>query len=409
MWYDREITEKLTFLASKFPVLLVTGARQVGKSSLLQRLFPKHTYVSLDVPSIAESAEKSPDAFFAQFSEPLLIDEIQYAPGLFRFLKQRVDKSRHTMGRFILTGSQKFALMQSVSDSLAGRCAIVDLEGLSFHELARVGGFPASPDAVSRVITRGSFPELWRDPEIPAPVFYNSYLATYLERDVRQILNVTNLRDFERFMRACAARTAQLLDKNALANDVGVSSKAISSWLNVLVASNQIVLLEPWFSNIGKRLVKSPKLYFNDTGLASHLLGISPDTFAASPFVGPLWENAVFGEIRRYLSLCRRSVSVWYYRDNQQREIDFMVLAGGKAALLECKWAERPDEAATKSITELQKLAREKKIADLTDTRGFVVCRTPHQFPLGKSPVHAISLEHLRENLERTLSGNVAE
>jgi predicted AAA+ superfamily ATPase len=307
------------------------------------------------------------------------------------------------MGQFILTGSQKFSLMQSVSDSLAGRCAIVDLEGLSLHELAKGGDFPKSPAEMSSVITRGSFPELWRDPEIPAPVFYNSYLATYLERDVRQILNVTNLRNFERFMRACAARTAQQLDKNALANDVGVSSKAVSSWLNVLVASNQIVLLEPWFANIGKRLVKSPKLYFNDTGLASHLMGISSDNFATSPFVGPLWENAVFGEIRRYLSLSQRSDSVWFYRDNQQREIDFMVLAGGKAALLECKWAERPDDSATKSITELQKLVREKKIPDFSENRGFVVCRTPHQFPLGKSDVHAISLEHLRENLEKAL------
>lgn len=406
MWYNGEISENLTFLASRFPALVLTGARQVGKSSLLQRLFPDHAYVSLDVPSVAEMADHDPEAFFGRYPPPVLVDEIQYAPNVFRHVKVLVDQRRHEMGRFVLTGSQKFVLMQSVSESLAGRCAVVDLEGLSFCELSQSGAYPQNLSQLAHVIARGGFPELWRDPEMPATAFCNAYLSTYLERDVRQILNVTSLRDFERFLRGCTVRCAQQLDKCALAADVGVSSKAINSWLSVLVASNQVVLLEPWFADVGKRLVKTPKLYFVDTRLACHLLGLTAETLVSSPFLGALWETAVFGEIRRHLALSQHPASIWYYRDNQQREVDFLVLAGGNAALLECKWNENPRSGDGKSIAELMALAAEKRVADLARCQGLVVCRTPVAHPL-QPGVSAIPLQDLRPSLDKVLHGKL--
>lgn len=402
MWYKREIAKNLTQLAGKFPVTILTGARQTGKSSLLRALFPGHSYVSLDIPSIAEKAEQAPEEFFSQFPPPILIDEVQYAPGLFRHIKVLVDQDRHTMGQFILTGSQKFVLMQAVSDSLAGRCALFELEGLSLTEISQNQEFPTTITSLVHSICRGSFPELWRDPTIPPAAFYSAYLATYLERDVRQILNVTSLRDFERFLRACAVRTGQLLDKSSLAADVGVSSKAINSWLSVLVASNQLVLLEPWFANLGKRLVKTPKLYFTDTGLVCHLLGITPDNLVTSPFLGSLWETAVCGEIRRSLNVSVRPSSLWFYRDNQQREVDFLLLAGGNAGLFECKWAENPSARDAQSIRDVMRFGADKQTPDLAQCQGFVVSRPPASFPLVDG-IMAIPLNSLRAALNAAL------
>ncbi|MBF0502745.1 MAG: ATP-binding protein, partial [Candidatus Riflebacteria bacterium] len=242
MYIDRDISKCLKQLAHHFPALVITGARQVGKTTLLRNTFPTYTYVSLDLPSTAESAETEPDTFLKRYPAPLIVDEIQYGPKLFRHLKRAIDADRHAMGQFILTGSQKFELMKEVSDSLAGRVAVLELEGLSLKEVGSDKG------TIEHFLVRGGFPELWRDPDLPGEAFFSSYLATYLERDVRQILGVTSLRDFERFIRACAARNGQLLDKTALGSDVGVSSKAVASWLSVLQASNQIVLLEPWFA-----------------------------------------------------------------------------------------------------------------------------------------------------------------
>jgi len=252
MWFDRHPTPRLIDAARFFPVIVLTGARQVGKTSLLRRAFPNHAYVSLEVPSIAELAEHDSAAFFARYPAPLLVDEVQYAPGVFHALKSFVDDDRHAMGRYVLTGSQKFELMRGVSESLAGRCAVLELDGLSAAELS-AGGIDVATE-LETVMARGGFPELWRQPDLPTGLFYGSYLATYLERDVRQLVNVGSLRDFERFLRACAARSGQLLNRSELARDVGVSHSTVNEWLSVLVASNQVALLEPWFTNVGKRL-----------------------------------------------------------------------------------------------------------------------------------------------------------
>lgn len=376
VYYKREISGQIRALSHQFPVTVVTGARQTGKTTLLRELFPEHHYVSLDLPSAAELAEREPELFLTQHPAPLLVDEVQYAPGLFRHLKIAVDSDRHSMGRFVLTGSQKFTLMKAVSDSLAGRCALVELETLSFEEISQHVQYPIQVNELTRAIVRGGFPDLWRDTGIDSSAFYRAYLSTYLERDVRQILNVISLRDFERFLRACAARSAQLLDKAGLARDVGVSSKAINDWLSVLQASNQIQLLEPYFENVGKRLIKSPKLYLSDTGLLCYLLGLDERSLPQSPYLGAVWESAVYAQLRKQRDSLGDRSTLWFYRDAQQREVDFLISVGTERHLIEAKWTENPsvrDSQSLQAVATILKTAGKGPVVHCS-----IVCRTPH-------------------------------
>ena len=394
-WYERAYSNKILKSASAYPVLVLTGARQTGKTTLLSKLFPNHNYVSLDIPSLAALAEKSPTEFLEKYPAPLIIDEVQYAPDLFRHLKVAVDKDRHNMGQFVLTGSQKFTLMKEVSDSLAGRAAIFELETLSLKEIALHQASPKSSKEWSSFLVRGGFPELWRNTDAELDVFFGSYLSTYLERDVRQILNVSSLRDFERFMRVCAARNGQILEKSAIAAEVGVSSKAVNSWISVLEASNQIVLLEPWFSNFGKRIIKSPKMYFNDSGLVCYLLGVSKENIVQSPFVGAIWEGYCFGEIRKLSRTYSTPKSIWFYRDKQQVEIDFLVTGGGQASLIECKWNENPDRRDAKHVEKIMAIAEEKRLPDFQRQSGFVLSRVENDYPI-TDKIKAINLQSIQ-------------
>jgi predicted AAA+ superfamily ATPase len=341
--FPRSLAPKLRELARFFPAVVVSGARQSGKTHLVRRTFPGHRYVSLDLPSVAEQAERNPAEFLRDHPTPLIVDEVQYAPELFRHLKTEIDRTRHAMGRYILTGSQQFVLMKGVSDSLAGRCAVVDLENLSRAEIGRGKPQPDTRKALLSLMARGQFPELWRVPGLPRRDFYASYVATYLERDVRQILNVASLRDFERFIRVLAARAGTMLNKSDVARDVGVSVKAVGDWLSVLQASGQIILLEPWFTSFGKRVVKAPKVYFRDSGLLCFLLNLDDETLGASPSIGPMWETLVFAEMRKLNQSVSNPVNFWYYRDQRAREIDFILERGGRLTLVECKWREHPD------------------------------------------------------------------
>jgi predicted AAA+ superfamily ATPase len=263
--------------------------------------------------------------------------------------------------------------MKEVSDSLAGRCALLDMEPFSVDELGNDFWQAKSELGLASILTRGLYPQLWAEPSMPRSDFYRSYLGTYIERDVRQILNITSVRDFDRFMRVCAVRSGQLVNKSEIAKEVGVSPKTINDWLSILHASNQVVLLEPYFENISKRVVKSPKLYFTDTGLVTFLMGLDQSTILSSPFLGNIWETFVFAELRKTLFLERPEASLWFYRD-QQKEADFIISYGSKIYLLDAKWKEVPTRrefATVNSIQKLFKRAYEKTYLISTNEKSF--------------------------------------
>ena len=384
MWIDRQIEDLLRQRAATRPVVVLTGARQTGKTSLMRRLFPDHGFVSLDLPSEAEQAELDPGSFLARHSPPVIIDEVQYAPGLFRHLKTVVDADRRN-GAFLLTGSQPLRLMRSVSDSLAGRADILELEPLTYVE-ARA----AHPDlAVEEFLVRGGFPELYEDREIDARGFLQSYVATYLERDLRQLLEVSSLRDYERFLRASALRSAQLLNRSDLARDVGVAGSTLASWLAVLEASHQLVLLEPWYGNPTTSLVKRPKLYLRDSGLAAFLCGVySVDDLRVTPLVGALWETLVCAEIRRSQVNRHGRWNLFFWQD-RSREADFLVHRAGAFHLADAKWTEQPRSRDAASLRKVLNVIPVDAVESLS-----VVCRTPNAYPL-TDDVHAVPLDDM--------------
>jgi hypothetical protein len=373
MWIAREVEPRLRRSAKTRPVTVLTGARQTGKTSTLLRLFPHYALVSLDLPSEAEQAEKEPERFLQRHPPPLIVDEVQYAPGLFRHLKVAVDANRSHHGQFLLTGSQKFTLMKKVSESLAGRADIVELETLSLAEIRE-----ALPQTgLETAIVRGGFPELYANPDIDSAAFYNSYLATYLERDVRTLAKVGSLRDFERFLRACALRSANLLNKADLARDVGIAPSTANEWLSILEASGQAVLLEPWFANRSKSMVKSPKLYLADSGLLCALLNIrSEEALRQSPAAGAVWETFVFAQLRSRERRVGRAASLFFWRD-RTREVDFVAEAGGRLEMFEAKWTELPDAGDTINLEFVRGVMGPSWVS-----AGAVVSRTPNRFPL---------------------------
>lgn len=374
MWIRRTAEKPIRHAVRTRPVVVLTGARQTGKTSTFRHLYPNYEFVSLDLPTEAEQAERDPQLFLDRHPTPLIIDEVQYAPGLFRHLKAAVDRDREKNGRFLLTGSQKFALMKNVSESLAGRADIIELNTLSFAEIR--GANPKM--RVEAALLRGGFPELYANPDIDAVAFYNSYLATYLERDVRSLANVGSLRDFERFLRACALRSGGLLNKADLARDVGIAQSTANQWLSTLEASGQVVLLEPWFSNRTRSIVKSPKLYIADTGLLCALLNLrSEESLFDAPSLGAVWETFVFAQLRARERYAGRSGGLFFWRD-RSREVDFVVDAGGRLELYEAKWTELPDARDTANLSFLRKTAGESHVAS-----AAVVCRAAHGFPLG--------------------------
>ena len=389
--FRREIATAVLRLAAHFPAVVVTGARQTGKTTLLTRLFPGHHYVSLDLPAQAQLAEEDPRSFLLRHPPPLLVDEVQYAPNLFRHLKVEIDGNRDANEQFILTGSQKFSLMKEVSDSLAGRCGVLELEGLSIEELGDAFHDRERREGIAGILVRGFMPQLWKDPDMRPTDYFSSYQATYLERDVRQLLNVSSLRDFDRFMRASAVRTGQLLNRTELSKEVGISNKTAAEWLSVLQASNQITLLEPYFANVGKRLAKTPKLYFNDVGLLCFLLGLNRDSVMDSYLIGAIWETFVFGELRKYLSATAPEASLWFYRD-QSREVDFVVEKDGRLTLAEAKWKELPGRKDFQRLLAVQPLLRAARLPAL------VLCRTGDSFPVAKDML-AVNALRMREHL----------
>ena len=378
MWFQRAINPYLHELSAHFPAVVVTGARQTGKTALLRQAFPEAEFVSLDVPSVAESADLDPSALLASAGDRVLhLDEVQYAPGLFRHLKVAIERDRHRMGRYVMTGSQKFQLVSGVADSLAGRCAVLELGPLSSAEL-RGTLQEATPPLADRIV-RGGFPELWRDRTLNHRAFFSSYLATYLERDVRSLARVGQLRDFERFLRALAVRTGGLLNLSDLGRHVGIAATTARDWLSIVETSGVAVLVEPWFGNVGKRLIKAPKVYLRDTGLACFLLAIdTPEQLVRSPQLGALFETWVLAQLHCRIASTGSAAKLYFYRDAHGTEVDFAFERGGRVHLVEVKWAE--DVRAARFVSAIEKVAA--TLGPLDGEQHWLVCRTPTPHPL---------------------------
>ncbi|MBN1105219.1 MAG: ATP-binding protein [Deltaproteobacteria bacterium] len=362
-----------------FPVVALVGPRQIGKTSLLERLFPDYGYVTLDVASNAEAAETRPQEFLERHPPPLLIDEVQYAPSFFRHIKSYVDSEKGRRGLFMITGSQNFLLMENLAESLAGRAAVIPFLGLSGKEW-RSAAAASTGQSWQEFLWKGGFPALWSDPGA-GPTrerWYQGYVSTYLERDVRNLLNVGSLRDFERFLRACAARCGQTLNLSELGRDVGISTPTAKQWVSVLQASNQVFLLEPYYRSLGKRISKTPKLYFTDTGLAAYLMGFtSADGLWASREAGALWESYVVGQWLRWRDWHEPSLMLWYWRDQGGNEVDLLIERNQMLFPVECKIKDRPGKEDTQGIERLRKFYGKDHVP-----QAYVACPTEASFDL---------------------------
>ena len=338
MWIRREIESLIERECVRWPAIVLTGARQAGKTSVLQRVLTGHRYVSLEVPTIAEAAEEDGESFLGRHAPPVMIDEVQYAPRLLRYVKAAIDAQAPADNLFALTGSQKFQLMASVAESLAGRALILQCYSLSARELEAFFGQAMEGDTLLSAIVMGGYPKLHAR-GLPPGLFFESYIATYLERDVRQVLQIRSLLDFERFLRLLALRNGHLLSAQALGVEVGVTGNTIRAWLSILESSQVITLVPPYFRNLGKRLVKTPKVYFLDTGLACYLAGIrTVDELRTTPMLGALFETFVAGQIVRHFATQGMVARLHFYRDRDGKEVDFLIDVGDKLHLIECKW-----------------------------------------------------------------------
>ncbi len=386
--YVNRILSTLLFETMQFyPVIVLTGPRQAGKTTLLEHSFPNASYISLDYMQHAEMAESRPQEFLEQFSTPLIIDEIQYAPSLLRHIKTQVDRKKGQTGLYFITGSQNFLLMKEVSESLAGRAAVLTLQGLSFSEWEPVcGGQYEHQD----YLFRGTYPGIWSRedrPQLNHTRWYQNYLSTYIGRDIRSIYNVGNLRDFDRFLRICASCIAQRVNLSDMARDIGIAPNTARQWLNVLEASHIIALLEPYYDSLGKRLAKSPKLYFYDTGLAVFLAGFSnQEAMKQSPMIGSFWENHVISQWFRWKQWEQPAAQLWYWQDQQKREVDLVLDINGLLYPIECKWKEIPDIQDTRGIRAFKDFYGPARIG-----QAYIACLSKQSFMLGGSDVMARS------------------
>lgn len=329
---ERDMKKTLLLLAKQYPVVVVTGPRQSGKTTLCRTTFPDKAYVNLEMPDIRQYAVDDPRSFLADYSDGVILDEIQRAPELLSYIQGLVDEDDQS-GRFILTGSQQFELMQSVTQTLAGRVGLLKLLPCSLAELQRHG---VAMDTDTQMFT-GSYPRIY-DKKLNPTQAMGDYFETYVQRDIRQLVQLKNVAVFETFVRLCAGRVGQLLNLSSLGADAGVSHATAREWINLLEASYILFQLRPWHANISKRLVKSPKLYFYDTGLASYLLGMeSTKHIHSHPLRGNLFENMAIVEALKFrLNRGKRS-NLSFYRDSAGHEVDLLLTSGSELYPIEIK------------------------------------------------------------------------
>jgi len=393
-YIPRSLEGTLRRAAREFPVVVLTGPRQSGKTTLLKHAFgSRHRYVSLEPPDVRGAAAADPRGFLALHAPPVILDEIQYAPGLLPYVKEIVDARRSRAGQFLLTGSQNLGMSAAVTESLAGRAAVLRLLPLSWREIARDPDRPLPWDrsgkrpgpagrgqgaALWPAFVRGTYPELAAHPRRDAELWHASYVQTYLERDVRSLRQVGDLVEFQRFLRAVAARSAQLLDLSDIARDLGVAVNTAKAWLSVLEATYQVFLLRPYHANVGKRLVKTPKLYMADVGLLCYLTGIRTARQAREgPLAGAIFETAVVAEVVRTLTHRGREPLVHFWRTSAGSELDILVEEPGRLVPIEAKASATPRPAMAAGIA-----AFRRDLGARAD-RGYVIHGGDVVLPLG--------------------------
>lgn len=349
----RSLQPTLLELARTYPVITITGPRQAGKTTLAQMAFPEYAYCNLEHPETRTLAQQDPVGFFLQYPAPLIIDEIQRVPELLSYIQVEVDKHKQN-GMYILTGSQQLNLNAAITQSLAGRTALLTLLPFSIEEIAQY-----NPEGFTRdkFLYTGFLPRIY-DQQQQAGIAYRNYLQTYIERDVRQLLNLKNLASFEKFLRLLAGRIGQLINFNSLANDTGVSATTIAHWLSVLEASFIIFRLSPFYENFGKRLIKSPKLYFYETGLACHLLGIENEKqLARDPLLGNLFENMIVLEAVKTRTNLGLDSNLYFFRDSNKKEVDLIYKSGRALFPIEIKSAMTWNNEFTKNLKYFQSIS----------------------------------------------------
>ena len=350
---EREIAPAILSMKEKMPVLVITGPRQSGKTTLSRALFPDYEYINLEFPDIRASVAEDPRFFLTAYEKGVIFDEAQRLPDLFSYIQGLVDETR-APGRYILTGSQNFLLLEKISQSLAGRAALFNLLPFSISEI--MPAFPVDDD-FTRLAFTGAYPGIY-DRRLNPPEWYPSYISTYVERDVRQVENIRDLNKFHAFLRLCAGRVGQLFNASAIANDLGVSYKTVRSWLSVLEASFIIFLLPPFYKNFNKRVIKSPKLYFYDTGLVCSLLGIhSPRDLQLHYLKGEIFESLIISELKKRLAHANRPDRLYFWRDRSGREIDCLIEAGTQIKTVEIKSGVTIHPAFFKNLRYWQKLS----------------------------------------------------